>query len=97
MTPTPSPFDRWLADADRICVSVCGLDLDSLGDGPSRDAFDAGTTARDYVTDRLHEAGYPGLASNAERSDRSVFIAPPGKGAAFHRGHPVTDRARIHY
>lgn len=57
-------FDKWLARADRICVRRAGVDLDSLGDGPSYDSWADGVQPGEYVAERLAEAGFPeeGLA-----------------------------------
>ena len=59
-----SDFDAWLRRADRICVRRAGVDLDSLGDGPSYDSWADGVQPGEYVAERLAEAGFPeeGLA-----------------------------------
>lgn len=57
--PNTSDFQRWLRDADLICVRRTGVDLDSLGDGPSWDAWHDGVSPADYVADRMADAGFP--------------------------------------
>jgi len=62
-------FDKWLARADRICARRAGVDLDSLGDGPSYSAWDDGLSPGEYVAERLAEAGFP---------EESLAPATPG-------------------
>ncbi len=52
-------FKAWLEQAERNCGARCGLDLDSLGDGPSWSCWDAGLTPHEYVSERLEAADYP--------------------------------------
>ena len=52
-------FERWLDRAEALCVRRTGLDLDSLGDGPSWDSWNDGGSPAEYVLDRMMDAGFP--------------------------------------
>ena len=88
-------YEDWYREANRICVTVAGVGIDDLADGPSRDAFDAGDTPGEYVDERLAYGGFPMLAVKA--STVGKFRAAEGKGAGFVGGRSVTDRSIIHY
>ena len=59
-------FERWLDRAETFCIRRTGLDLDSLGDGPSWDAWNDGVSPHEYVVDRMADAGFPALAARPE-------------------------------
>ena len=69
-------FEEWYAACDDICGRMVGLDLDSLGDGPSYDRWADGETPEAYVNERLDDAGYPrpgeGRMSEAHPSTQVV-------------------------
>jgi hypothetical protein len=39
-------------------MDVAGVGIDDLADGPSRDAYEAGYTPREYARERLTEEGF---------------------------------------
>ena len=41
-------FERWLDQAESFCIRRTGLNLDSLGDGPSWDAWNDGVPPVEY-------------------------------------------------
>lgn len=75
-----SNFDAWLRRAERICVRRAGVDLDSLGDGPSYDSWADGVSPGEYVRQRLAEEGFP---------EESLAPATPGTAAPAPQA-PVT-------
>jgi len=52
-------FEEWYAKVDRVCQGISGLGIEDLADGPSYDAWESGSTPREYVIDRLTEEGFP--------------------------------------
>ena len=88
-------FEDWYREANRICVATAGVGIDGLADGPSWDAFEAGDTPGEYVSDRLAEEGFPSLSRKAPAVQK--YRPAAGAGASFVNGRPVTDRSIIHY
>jgi hypothetical protein len=43
--------------ADRYVEAICGLGLDDLADGPSRDCWNDGVKPKDYAIMMLEESG----------------------------------------
>ena len=52
-------FEQWLEACDHYVGKVAGVDLDALGDGMSRDAYDDEVTVKEYCHRQLEEAGFP--------------------------------------
>jgi len=52
-------FEQWLKACDDYVAAIAGVDLDALGDGPSRDSYGTGVTVREYCWERLDDAGFP--------------------------------------
>lgn len=59
LTSFDVPFDEWYAACDAFCMSLAGVGIEDLSDGPSRDAYNDETTVREYVYNRLDEDGFP--------------------------------------
>ena len=52
-------YDTWYKRVNATCMKVCGLGIDDLADHPSWDAWDSGTSPRDYVVEVLEDEGFP--------------------------------------
>jgi hypothetical protein len=52
-------YEAWYARCDRVCLSVAGVGIDDLGDGPSWDSWASGMSPSEYVGERLAEEGFP--------------------------------------
>jgi hypothetical protein len=52
------PFTEWLLKADRYVEAICGLGLDDLVDGPSRDCWNDGVKPKDYAIMMLEESTF---------------------------------------
>ena len=50
-------FTEWWTRADRHIELICGLGLDDLVDGPSRDCWNDGVKPKDYAIMMLEESG----------------------------------------
>lgn len=48
-------FQQWYDLADEACIKICGLDIDSLADGPSWSNWEAGTSPEDYAREQLRD------------------------------------------
>ena len=51
-------FEAWYKLADATVSDVCGLGLDDLPDGPSRDAWTDGVPAAEYALGILRYEGF---------------------------------------
>ena len=61
-------FERWMARADKACVSIAGVGIEDLADGNSYDAWDGGASPEEYARERLDEAGFPHAEADAEEA-----------------------------
>ena len=52
-------FEEWYALVDRAVVSIAGIGIDGLPDGPSWDCWSAGYSPDEYAVERLTEEGFP--------------------------------------
>ena len=52
-------FKEWLRYGDRYVEVICGLGLDDLPDGPSRESWNDGVRPKDYAIMMLEEEGFP--------------------------------------
>lgn len=52
-------YELWYKQANKVCIEISGVGIDDLPDGNSRDAFESGSSPREYVLERLEEDGFP--------------------------------------
>jgi hypothetical protein len=52
-------FEGWYAEVDSWVITIAGVGIDDLSDGPSYDAFADGVPPEEYAQDRLAADGFP--------------------------------------
>lgn len=53
-----STFEVWYAAVNAAVAAICGLSADDLADGPSRDSWEDGMSAKAYARMLLREEGF---------------------------------------
>jgi hypothetical protein len=59
-------FDRWLAEVNRLLDAALGLDLDSMEDLPTRDAFDDGVEPCDFFAEHVQPLLEGGVSGGSD-------------------------------
>lgn len=52
-------FPQWYAQVDRIVISIAGLGIEDLADGPSWDSWNDGMSPQEYAEEQLVNESFP--------------------------------------